>query len=54
MTTGMQRGIVLVAHGSRDARWREPVEAVAARVGQLDPATLVRCAYLEPATPDLA
>jgi sirohydrochlorin cobaltochelatase len=48
------RGIVLFAHGSRDARWREPVEAVAARIGELDPAVAVRCAYLEAATPDLA
>ena len=49
-----RRGIVLFAHGSRDARWRAPVEAVAARIGELDPAVAVRCAYLEAATPDLA
>jgi sirohydrochlorin cobaltochelatase len=53
-TRQAQRGIVLFAHGSRDARWREPVEAVAARVAQLAPDTVVRCAYLELATPDLA
>ena len=51
---GASRGIVLFAHGSRDARWREPVEAVAARISQTDPNVLVRCAYLEAATPDLA
>ena len=51
---GASRGIVLFAHGSRDARWREPVEAVASRISQTDPAVLVRCAYLEAATPDLA
>ncbi|HYP70741.1 MAG TPA: CbiX/SirB N-terminal domain-containing protein [Variovorax sp.] len=51
---GASRGIVLFAHGSRDARWREPVEAVAARINQTDPNVLVRCAYLEAATPDLA
>lgn len=45
---------MLFAHGSRDARWREPVEAVAMRIGQLEPGVLVRCAYLEAATPDLA
>ena len=49
-----RRGIVLFAHGSRDTRWRAPVEAVAARIGELDPAVAVRCAYLEAATPDLA
>ena len=48
------RGIVLFAHGSRDARWRAPVEAVAARIGALAPDVAVRCAYLEAATPDLA
>ena len=47
------RGIVLFAHGSRDARWREPVEAVAARIRQLEAGALVQCAYLEAATPDL-
>lgn len=51
---GNGRGIVLFAHGSRDARWREPVEAVAARIASLDPAVQVRCAYLEAATPDLS
>ena len=51
---GATRGIVLFAHGSRDARWREPVEAVASRINQTDPTVLVRCAYLEAATPDLA
>ena len=50
----MARGIVLFAHGSRDARWRAPVEAVAARIGALAPDLAVRCAYLEAATPDLA
>lgn len=46
-------GIVLFAHGSRDERWRAPVEAVAARVAALDPAARVACAYLELVAPDL-
>ncbi len=46
-------GIVLLAHGSRDSRWREPVEAVARRMRELDDAARVTCAYLELATPDL-
>ncbi|OUM01898.1 sirohydrochlorin chelatase [Variovorax sp. JS1663] len=46
-------GIVLLAHGSRDVRWRAPVEAVARRVAERDPAVLVRCAYLELSQPDL-
>ena len=48
------RGIVLFAHGSRDARWREPVEAVAGRIRVMAPQVQVRCAYLEAAAPDLA
>lgn len=48
------RGIVLFAHGSRDAAWRLPIEAVAARIAQRAPGTPVRCAYLELCTPDLA
>ena len=46
-------GIVLVAHGSRDERWRAPVEAVARRVATLDPSARVACAYLELVAPDL-
>ena len=48
-----RRGIVLFAHGSRDVRWREPMEAVARRVAERDPGALVSCAYLELMTPDL-
>ncbi|BEP42734.1 sirohydrochlorin chelatase [Variovorax sp. V15] len=47
------RGIVLLAHGSRDERWRQPIEAVAQRVRADDPDALVACAYMELATPDL-
>jgi sirohydrochlorin cobaltochelatase len=49
----MPRAIVLFAHGSRDPLWRRPVEAVAQRVRQLDPAVAVCCAYLELMQPDL-
>ncbi|TWD76835.1 sirohydrochlorin cobaltochelatase [Variovorax beijingensis] len=53
MAMGNARGIVLLAHGSRDERWREPIEAVAARVTALDPQARVVCAYMELAAPDL-
>jgi sirohydrochlorin cobaltochelatase len=46
-------GIVIFAHGSRDERWRAPVEAVARRVAALDPSARVACAYLELVAPDL-
>lgn len=45
--------VVLFAHGSRDARWREPVEAVARRMTTRRPEVPVVCAYLEPVEPDL-
>lgn len=47
------QALVLLAHGSRDARWREPIEAVAARVAALRPQVTVRCAYLEACEPSL-
>ena len=47
-------GIVLFAHGSRDERWRAPVEAVAKRVAMIDPSAQVACAYLDMVEPDLA
>ena len=48
----MEQGIVLFAHGSRDPRWREPIEAVARAVQERAPKAVVRCAYLELAEPD--
>jgi sirohydrochlorin cobaltochelatase len=47
-------GIVLFAHGSRDPLWRQPMDAVAARIGALAPQTPVICAFLELTSPDLA
>lgn len=46
-------GVILFAHGSRDPLWRGPIEAVAAQVRALSPATPVACAYLELCDPDL-
>lgn len=48
------RGIVLLAHGSRDPQWRAPVEAVAERIRARQPDTPVCCAYLEICPPSLA
>ena len=47
------RATVLFAHGSRDPAWSRPIEAVAQRMRALEPACLVRCAYLELTPPDL-
>ena len=52
-STGADVGIVLFAHGSRDAAWRAPIEAVAARMREMAPGTRVQCAYLEYTAPDL-
>ena len=53
-TTVTQHAVILFAHGSRDTLWRRPIEAVAQRIKQLSPATVVACAYLELTEPDLA
>ena len=45
--------IILFAHGSRDALWRRPIEAVANEMKLLSPDTQVACAYLELTQPDL-
>jgi sirohydrochlorin cobaltochelatase len=46
-------GLILFAHGARDAAWAAPFEAVAARVRAQRPAWLVALAYLELMAPDL-
>lgn len=47
------QAIVLFAHGSRDPLWHRPIQAVAERIMQRSPTTIVRCAYLELTEPDL-
>ena len=56
MNTGtlFSRGIVLFAHGARDARWAEPFERLAAKLRALSgPDTHVSLAFLELMPPDL-
>jgi sirohydrochlorin cobaltochelatase len=48
------RAVVLFAHGSRDARWADPFEAVAAALRERAPHLPVRLAFLELMAPDLA
>ena len=50
----LKHAIILFAHGSRDALWRRPIEAVATQIKQLSPDTQVACAYLELTEPDLS
>jgi sirohydrochlorin cobaltochelatase len=49
--------IILFGHGSRDALWHLPIQAVAERIRATSPRTTVTCAYLEltePSLPDAA
>lgn len=48
------RGLLLFAHGARDARWAEPFEAVVRRVSEREPAAQVRLAFLELMSPSIA
>lgn len=53
MKPSMNSGLILFAHGSRDVKWRQPMEAVARLIGLREPGLPVRCAYLELTEPDL-
>ena len=49
----MKTGLLLFAHGARDARWALPFESVADAVRSKRPAQPVRLAFLEFMTPDI-
>ena len=49
----MTQGLILFAHGARDARWSEPFADVAARIRALRPDVQVRLAFLEFMSPNL-
>lgn len=48
------KGIILLAHGSRDPDWVIPFEGIRARVENLRPQWKVALAYLEHSVPDFA
>ena len=48
-----QTALVLLAHGSRDPLWQQPMQAVARSLRAADPAALVACAFVELCAPDL-
>jgi sirohydrochlorin cobaltochelatase len=50
----VERGLLLFAHGARDAAWAAPFEAVLARVRAQRPDAQVALAFLELMRPDLA
>ncbi len=47
------QGLILFAHGARDARWALPFESVAQRIRQQQPDIHVRLAFLELMSPKL-
>ena len=47
-------GVILFAHGSRDARWAEPFERLRDKLSAQRPQADVRLAFLELMTPNLA
>ncbi len=49
----MNPGLILFAHGSRDARWAAPFEAVAQSLRARRPRLQLRLAYLEQMSPSL-
>jgi len=50
----MATGIILFAHGARDARWAEPLARLRAKVEATRPDVAVRAAFLDFMQPDLA
>jgi sirohydrochlorin cobaltochelatase len=50
----VRQGIVLFAHGARDPRWAEPLQATAAALRRRRPEAEVRLAFLEFLPPTLA
>ncbi len=51
--TTAKTAIILFGHGSRDALWHLPIQAVAERIRLTSPKTTVTCAYLELTEPSL-
>jgi len=50
----MARALILLAHGSRDAAWSQPLHELAARIAARDAQLIVRIAHLEIQAPHLS
>ena len=46
-------GLILLAHGSRDPLWRQPIEAVHQLLQAMQPGLPCICAYLDACAPEL-
>ena len=49
----MVKGLVLLGHGARDVRWKQPMVRIQELIAQLEPGLLVELAFMESMTPDL-
>ncbi len=49
----MRRGLILLGHGARDPRWREPFERLLERISAMRPELEARLAFLELMSPDV-
>lgn len=47
------RGVILLAHGSRDPRWRDPFERLASKIKAKSPSVAVRPAFLKDLEPEI-
>ena len=54
MRTSSATGLVLFAHGARDAQWADPFRHIAQQVSVLCPSARVELAFLELMTPNLS
>ncbi len=48
-----RRGIILLAHGSRESKWREPFDSLAEKIAQRLPDVPVRASFLKDLEPDI-
>lgn len=48
-----RRGIILLAHGSRETRWREPFDSLAEKIAKRLPDVAVRVSFLKDLAPDI-
>ena len=46
-------GIILLAHGSRESKWREPFDSLAEKIAQRLPDVVVRVSFLKDLEPDI-
>lgn len=48
-----RRGVILLAHGSRDVKWREPFDSLSGKIAKRLPDVAVRVSFLKDLEPDI-